>query len=765
MPDPSRSLPEAIACLEVALAECQPVQTLADLGGARFLGLLLQLTARRLVRQGPVEDSLGWLTPSGLLSAAQDAATGGLLGVSTVVELRRLLEEAGHAVRRAGAWRDDQDLWWEPLARGHELEEMWSEFDRRLSAPDGFKEPHSFGTSLRSLATARPLLLMPSFLSGKACRSLSGELEKVYQAGALDLEPGKIGSASETAASASARSDEVRFTCGLEPDLLRMLPVLAVLAQWLLERLAVLLKESFLDREIHPPVTAMLARYPAGSSGFRPHLDNPGGAAENGRALSCVLYLTDSTERRPGGELALWASEMASPSAPTEVMRPMAGSLALFDSRSVLHEVRPLAPGGPRWSLVMWMNDEPQVDLVAPPLSALTTTEVLLPIESPPVSEGRVLRHELSNDDQYGIIVVGSKGSKSSRVGIVSTVRGAGRALEMWCRHHFSVGFEHLVLVFDRLEEAAEAATAEALRELFPPSQLAIWSSAQLRDERWQQIRAATGDDELLRAADEGDAPQAVASRQALNASAALQAAATEEFGGSPLDWLVHLDHDELFYLHGNGRGGVSAHEHFATLDTACIGLTRYVNHELLLPRQRGGGAMFKRNPHLARARLGPAGWLQFSEDLRIEQSHRRPYFNGYLNGKSAVAIEAGRAAAGVHDWFVAPECHRRFLAGPSILHFHFASAEGYVRKYLEMESMPEGERLFQPCRTELEGYELVETLRQEGASEEVMRSRLLALRDTVAGFADDEVEILEEAGLILKPDLAWPLPVDSVDG
>ena len=59
-----------------------------------------------------------------------------------------------------------------------------------------------------------------------------------------------------------------------------------------------------------------------------------------------------------------------------------------------------------------------------------------------------------------------------------------------WCEHHYSVGVEHIVLVFDHLEQPQEAADAARLRSTFGSSRLTIWSGAQLMADGWPALPA-----------------------------------------------------------------------------------------------------------------------------------------------------------------------------------------------------------------------------------------------------------------------------------
>jgi hypothetical protein len=217
------------------------------------------------------------------------------------------------------------------------------------------------------------------------------------------------------------------------------------------------------------------------------------------------------------------------------------------------------------------------------------------------------------------------------------------------------------------------------------------------------------------------------------------------------------LDHDEYFNLEGAGRGGGRLDEHFGTLASEGYQLIRYVNHELLLPLRPGEPLRFKLNPRLGHARLGSGGWMTLCEQLSMQPSDPRPYFSGYTNGKSAVAVGAGAAAGGVHGWLVSEsgrhdaEC---FLAGPSILHNRFASPEAFSGKYLSIASdagESHEESLFEPCPAEVRALALLRRLRDEGLDETRIRKRLTELHESLTHFTTAEMEILQEARMILE--------------
>jgi hypothetical protein len=406
---------------------------------------------------------------------------------------------------------------------------------------------------------------------------------------------------------------------------------------------------------------------------------------------------------------------------------------------------------------------------------------VLLPLDDPPVAPGTVIfrKVEAASPLMTGEVPeivripprdVARAESGAPRVGFVTTVRRPGPAVDAWCRHHLELGAHRLVVVLD----GDETAGAD------PDEGVTVWSRAEARRRR----EGLPESDELLRlrglavsgaasgalpGAGPGAGPAratwAVAARQALHASAALAAArsgALAGLDGPPLDWLVHLDGDELFHLEGAGRGGAGLAEHFAAADAAGWTVLRYLNHELLLPWSPGEPARFKRNPAVAAARLGPVGWSRLARHLGMEQDGRRPYFRAYWNGKGAISVAAGGWAPGVHGWRPADREGARpevLLAGPSILHYHLPDAAAFRAKYREAAGGPDDRstgdpgRPFPPSRLEREAAALV----REAGDAADLDERLEALYRELTVFEPGEIEMLDAAGLLFTPEVAHP--------
>ena len=736
----------------------KPVESVAEFAEATELDFLFRLLLWRLVKGGPGYSSA--VSPSQLLAVAQKAAASGILPLATPVHLRQTLDDLMTELRAAQAWLVDTSLWWQPLPERTPLENQWQQWKLAESVP--LELPAA--EEMKEVLTGSDRWLSPKgCINQPLVRHLYQACEETYRSNTLALQRAGVGVSGEPSPS---RWDDVRYFHGRESDLLQTSPLLASFIQWTLAELATWLTAVLPNQIIHPPARMMLARYPANSGGFAPHLDNPGGKRDNGRAVSLVIYLNPRERAPAGGELALWRPPYKFGDAPSQVIPAVGGSIVLFDARTIVHQVRPVSDGPARWALVGWCNDAPEEPIFVYPQRKLSLTDVLLPIDDPPVPPDMVLFHNLDDESISGTITTHhAQRNDELRVGVMSTVYGAGKGLESWCAHHFDLGMAHIVLIFDRLEEEAESALAARLHADYGPERLTIWSGRSLMDDGWGTEQDAGHLGELAQLAHGDHGSMAIPARQTLNAGSALAAAQSDVLGGDPLDWLLHLDSDELFNLERAGRGGRTLVEHFSTATDAGWRQIRYANHEVLLPAG-DGVPRFKVNPRLAAARLGPAGWSSLVQYMDIAQSGSRPYFNGYLNGKSAVAVAAARGPSGVHGWQLEAASRENsvFLAGPSILHFHLASAAAFRRKYLAMAAAPDAQSapLFSPPANETAALSIITELCAQDATLIEVELALNDLHQRITSFNEEEIALLEETGLLLKPALGHSLPVDG---
>lgn len=717
-------LQQAHHTLQQALQQQQPIH-LRHLVSPETIAYLFQAElATRLKTGAPVAP---------LLQAAQAAVAHGELSLKGIADMRQQLTHAANTVYEAGGWQPTAPLWWHPLPPLSPSEQLWQQLQTE-------QHPALPATALLQetfAPTGRHWLMVPTFLPPDLTEQIHPHLEAAFQNGRLPLERGGIGN---QGSHQHQRTDWVRYLTGHETDIWREVPALGALVQWCRRTLAT---HFSVAEPLFTPQTAMLSRYPAQSAGYAPHIDNPSQTADNGRALTLVIYLNAPDQLCSGGEIAVWDKGQLTSQPAAAMMPPTSGAAILFNARTIPHQVRPVADGPARWALSLWFNNA--AELFEPPLPTpqLSLTDILLPIAHPPLPADKLLFHETAPSQ----LIVRQRSTATPNVGLVATVYGQGTQLEAWCDYHLSLGMAHLILIFDHWHEAAEQETAVRLRNRYSQDQLTIWSSAQLAQTVWPTLPATP---QLLAAAQHGQAAQAVAARQTLNATAALQAAQRGELGKRPLDWLLHLDSDERFRLEGAARGGATLAEHFATLQAANYTLVNYLNHELLLPQAADQPPRFKINPTLAQLRLGKNGWQAMVNHLHMGSDAPRPYFHGYNNGKTAVFVPHALAAAGVHSWTTAVS-HPCTLAGPSILHYRQPTADDFCQKYLAIAAspVPAEEQIFPLAPMEATAVRLIHTLQQQGADHPTLLHHLHQLYQTSHHFSPSDIALLAEANLL----------------
>lgn len=216
------------------------------------------------------------------------------------------------------------------------------------------------------------------------------------------------------------------------------------------------------------------------------------------------------------------------------------------------------------------------------------------------------------------------------RAAIVTTVKDFAALAESWCAYHLAVGFAHLYIYFDDADELKSV----DLGSRFPADQVTcIPHDAQLRA-AWAHLPKAAAI--LPYAASE------VQTRQKLNACHAMAQAVKRQ-----LDWLLHIDADELF---DPGLAG-SATTHFANLSQRGVSTFCYMNFEAV-PESHAirdpfrDVTLFKRSleivEHTPEAVEAVGMWQH-----RVADS----FFYYYDNGKAAARVHPASAPLSVHEW------------------------------------------------------------------------------------------------------------------
>ena len=212
-------------------------------------------------------------------------------------------------------------------------------------------------------------------------------------------------------------------------------------------------------------------------------------------------------------------------------------------------------------------------------------------------------------------------------VAIVTTLRDSSAVLRSFLTYHQAVGFERFFLFFDDPSDSSVA-----IAESYPES--TVIRNDDALHARWRQSARFPSAAPVL-----NDEPVA---RQLLNVDVAIQMAL-----GEGIDWLLHIDLDELFHIPDG-----DAPEHFRQLSARGIRRIEYRNHEALPETANVSDyyrevTLFKNNvvatssrDQARRAELA-AGIPQFPQK----------FFHFYSNGKSAARVRPGLVAPGAHGF------------------------------------------------------------------------------------------------------------------
>ncbi len=242
-------------------------------------------------------------------------------------------------------------------------------------------------------------------------------------------------------------------------------------------------------------------------------------------------------------------------------------------------------------------------------------------------------------------------------VGIVATVREPVWIIESFLRYHLQRGFAHIFLFFDDPDDPA----IEVANQFQNVSAIPCDDQIRDRQSRCRSFQSV------------GQFHHEIMGRQILNAEIGLELAA--RIG---LDWLLHIDGDELFYTSGD------VSEHFEFIPSS-VGSVSYRNFEGIPETWETYNyfrevTLFKKHEHL----LERGG-----ADIYRQRLDRSIYLLGYGNGKSATRVLPGVLPNGVHLFTRADSHHELLTAsgGPVILHYINCGFSYYCRKYLRLGS------------------------------------------------------------------------------
>jgi hypothetical protein len=251
---------------------------------------------------------------------------------------------------------------------------------------------------------------------------------------------------------------------------------------------------------------------------------------------------------------------------------------------------------------------------------------------------------------------------RGGAAGIVATIRTPGRAmLADWLAYHRAVGVVHFLLYFDDPNDT-DREVAEGGKDVTVVVRDETLVAAHRALPQWASVGAAS----LAT-----DGTNRLIARQILNVAHALERAPA-----LGLDWLLHIDHDELFLVPGD-----DARAHFAALSARGVEHAVYLNHEAVPETVEVDDVfrevtLFKRNPDV----------LAADGDRRAADAAGRR-FVAYARGKAAIRVGSGALARTAHA-FARPDgapLATVALAEPCVLHYPSCGFARWRAKYEQL--------------------------------------------------------------------------------
>lgn len=250
---------------------------------------------------------------------------------------------------------------------------------------------------------------------------------------------------------------------------------------------------------------------------------------------------------------------------------------------------------------------------------------------------------------------------------VVTTVADDPINIELFVRYHLEIGAEKVFVFLDdnNLTSFENLQNIEKVKVfLRTPALMDNWKLISLHE----------------RALISKDAAREVMYRQCMNFGIASAYARLEG-----IDWLLHLDGDELFYPNGTDLAAF-----FRSLKQNNVGACRFLNYECIPQREELGHHFdecrtFKVNSFHYHG-YEEAGFNYHREQKEFIEGTpwlQNKFFNFYANGKSATNLSEEFQIIGVHC--TVPDngnIHTAHKTDPLILHYPCSSFRSYKEKY-----------------------------------------------------------------------------------
>lgn len=277
----------------------------------------------------------------------------------------------------------------------------------------------------------------------------------------------------------------------------------------------------------------------------------------------------------------------------------------------------------------------------------------------------------------------------AQKVAIVTMLRNAEEVLDSFITYHLSIGFSRLYLFFDDPNDPSIH-----LARKYPD--VTVIRNDQKLQQFWKKTRLYASRPEYREFLDSQLRP-----RQALNVEIGIQLALRDE-----VDWLFHIDSDELFYLRGQ-----TVQEHFQDLTDRNIRHVVYRNYESItesceVSNYFREATLFKKN---IPGTLSPQLRAKYNRVLKSIPRFAENFFLYYNIGKSAARVTAGMLPDSPHS-FIFPDQQQQGLTDPNlehnilrtgattsivgedgiILHYPVCGFEHFWKKYNSLGSFPD---------------------------------------------------------------------------
>lgn len=316
------------------------------------------------------------------------------------------------------------------------------------------------------------------------------------------------------------------------------------------------------------------------------------------------------------------------------------------------------------------------------------------------------------------------------KAAIVSTKRKWDAHTREWANYHLSLGFSSIYLYIDCESSSFECKPSSVNLTFCTPSYWLCNFQEPQFSKMLKVIHSTIGTTRWA-------SPDSLTCRQILNANAAMEQARLDG-----IDWLLHIDGDELFWC-----PQISAYDHFCGMDYAEIDHITYCNHEAILFHNSStaspGVTFFKINlfclPESHRALLD-----------RILLG--KPYFTSYANGKSAARVKSARGVGGAHSFLPRDtnRWHSALVTAQAILHRPYDSISHFMVKHFQLADFSDNllDQQWTPPGVYGKARDLVQASDANGLIELFNRTVLLD---------DSEFYDLQQHGFIMSVDTVLP--------